>query len=169
MDRGRLRWATLLALALGTAAGDVAGQALTATQAAHVRAEVTAFAASVARDVTAEGPTAWRRIFSAGPAFFMASEGRLAFANSDAATAAIRQLAGTIRKIELRWGADLRVDPLTPALAVVGSTYHESRTSVSGEHVEEDGYFTGVAERRGSRWQLRDAHWSVAAPRSKVP
>jgi hypothetical protein len=32
----------------------------------------------------------------------------------------------------------------------------------SGRRVDERGYFTGVAEKRGDHWQLRNAHWSVA-------
>jgi hypothetical protein len=33
----------------------------------------------------------------------------------------------------------------------------------AGKRTEESGYFTGVVEYRGGRWEIRDAHWSVAA------
>jgi len=116
---------------------------------------------SVAHDVTQEGPAAWRKEFSDSPAFFMASEGRVVFPDSASATAGIPNLVRMIKSIDLRWGDDLRVDPLTPDLAMVGATYHEVRLDNEGKRLEESGYFTGLAELRAGRWQFRDAHWSV--------
>ena len=55
-----------------------------------------------------------------------------------------------IAQIELRWGDDLRVDPLTRDLAVVGSSYHESRVDPGGKRTEENGYFTGVVQYGGA-------------------
>ncbi|MGB7623480.1 MAG: hypothetical protein WBN92_14110, partial [Terriglobia bacterium] len=69
----------------------------------------------------------------------------------------------------LNWGEDLRVDPLTPDLAVVAASYHEVLVNTAGRRVEETGFFTGTAEYRDGRWQLRNAHWSVAAPPPPVP
>lgn len=142
---------------------------LTPAQASAVEAGVRAFTRAVAHDVTQDGPAAWRKHFADSPSFFMADEGRLVFPNSAAATAAIRDLALTVKQIELRWGDDLRVDPLTPNLAVVGATYHEIRVSTAGQRVEETGFFTGIAEYRNGRWQFRNAHWSVVVPPSAVP
>jgi hypothetical protein len=98
----------------------------------------------------------------------MASEGRLVFPNSASATAAIQELPRTIKQIDLRWGDDLRVDPLTPDLAVVAASYHEVQVSPEGRRVEEAGFFTGIAEHRDGRWQFRNAHWSVAVPTPPV-
>lgn len=58
----------------------------------------------MARDVTQEGPAAWRKHFADSPSFFMAAEGCLVFPNSQAATLAIQDLTRTIKYIELRWG-----------------------------------------------------------------
>lgn len=88
-------------------------QSLTPERAAAVEADVRAFAQTVAHDVTAEGPLAWRKHFADSPAFFMADEGRMAFPNSTVATAGIQDFARTVKQMELRWGDDLRVDPLT--------------------------------------------------------
>lgn len=140
---------------------------LSSERAAAITAEVRSFMASVASDITRDGPTAWRREFADSPAFFMASEGRLAFSNSAEATAGIAQLPKMIKQIELRWGNDLRVDALTRDLAVVGATYHESRVDPAGTRLEEDGYFTGVVEYRHGRWEFRDAHWSVVPAAAK--
>jgi hypothetical protein len=126
-----------------------------------VQAEVRAFAASVAADVTAQGPVAWRKHFSDSPAFFMASEGRLVFPNSASAAVGIQGFAQTIRNMELKWGDDLRVDPLTPDLAVMASSWHELRVDKAGKREDETGFFTAVAERNHGHWQFRDAHWSV--------
>jgi hypothetical protein len=58
------------------------------------------------------------------------------------------------------------VDLLAPDLAVVGASYHELQVWADGRHVEDNGYFTGVAQYRDGRWQFRNAHWSelVAPP-----
>jgi len=129
-----------------------------------VEAGVRHFAADVARDVSKEGPAAWRKEFEDSPSFFMASEGKLAFPNGQAAGQAIDELAGTIKQIELQWGGDLRVDALADDLAVVASSYHEMRVDKEGHRVEESGFFTGLAEQRNGRWQFRNAHWSVREP-----
>lgn len=130
---------------------------------------VRAFMARVSAGVTASGPAAWRSFFVDDSTFFMASEGRLVFASSAAATVAIEQLKQLISRIELHWGDSLRVDPLTPALAVVAAPYREVRVDQQGHQTEERGYFTGLAERRPDGWKLRDAHWSVLAPPPAVP
>jgi len=143
-------------------------QSLTPELAAAVERDVRAYTGVIAHDVNQEGPSAWRRHFADSPAFFMASEGSLVFPNSAAATAGIQQFAGTIRHIELQWGQDLRVDPLTPEFAVVGAPYHEIRVDTAGKRVDESGYFTAIAEYKDGRWQLRDAHWSVAGPPAAV-
>jgi hypothetical protein len=139
-------------------------EGLSASRAAAVTAEVRGFMQGVAQDITRDGPTAWRREFADTPAFFMADEGRLVFADSAAATVGIQKLPNFIKQIELRWGDDLRVDPLTRDFAVVGTTYHETRMDPAGVRTEESGYFTGVVEFRRGRWVFRDAHWSVVAP-----
>jgi beta-lactamase class A len=122
---------------------------------------VQAFMRTVAHDITQEGPAAWRRYFSDTPAFFMAVNGQLAFSSSAAVTAAIPDLVRTIKHIELQWGDDLRVDPLSPVLAVVGTSYHEIRVSEDNQRVDENGYFTATVERKEGRWQFRNLHWSA--------
>lgn len=140
-------------------------QSMTAASAATVQNGVRAFAQTVAHDVTEQGPAAWRGIFADSPSFFMAADGYLAFPNSAAARAGIQDLARTLKHIELRWGNDLRVDPLTPNLAVVATSYQEVRVSADGSRVNETGYFTALAERRNGRWQFRNAHWSATGGR----
>jgi len=39
----------------------------------------------------------------------------------------------------------------------------------AGRRIEENGYFTGLAQHRAAGWQFRDAHWSVLAPPPKIP
>ncbi len=143
--------------------------AFSAARKAAVEQDVRRFVSGVAQDVTQEGPAAWEKHFADSPAFFMASEGKLVFPNRQAATQAIGELTRTIQHIELNWGEDLRVDPLTAELAQVASSYHEVRVDKEGHQVEERGFFTGLAERRNDRWQFRNAHWSVPVPPSKVP
>jgi hypothetical protein len=139
-------------------------QSLTPARASAVEDGVRAFMRGVAQDVTQEGPAAWRRHFVDSPSFFMVSEGHLAFPNSASATTGIQAFARTIDHMELHWGEDLRVDPLTPELAVIAAPWHEIRVDTAGNHVDETGFFTAIAEYRNGHWQFRNAHWSVAAP-----
>jgi hypothetical protein len=166
------------ALLLGTLVSAVCGtpeivaaqsRSLTPERAAAVEDGVRAFTRTVAHDVAEEGPAAWRKHFADSPSFFMAVDGHLVYPNGAAAMAAIPDLARTIKHIELRWGDDLCVDPLTADLAVVATSWHEVLVDAAGKRMEETGYFTGTAEYRDGRWQFRNAHWSVAVPPSPVP
>jgi hypothetical protein len=132
--------------------------------ASKVQDDVRAFMLTVAHDITQEGPAAWRRHFADSPYFFMAVDGHMAFPNSAAVTAAIPDLVRAIPQIKLQWGNDLRVDPLTPDLAVVATTYRETQVGPNGKSVDDNGFFTGTTERRNGRWQFRNAHWSSAVP-----
>lgn len=168
------RWLLLLAAVTSTAygrqnavSGDV--RSLTPARAAAVEDDVRAFTRTVAHDVTQDGPTAWRKHFSDSPSFFMAVDGRLVFPNSAAATAGIQDFARTNKQISLKWGDDLRVDPLAPDLAVVAASYHEVQVNTAGQRVDETGFFTGIAEYRDGRWQFRNAHWSEPVPPATVP
>ena len=154
--------AILSTLLLGGCSSDP--QRLTDTRREEIQKEVRAFAKDVEHGVTQEGPTAWRRYFSESPEFFMASEGRLAFSNGESAIAAIPDLAHAIKRIELQWGEEMRVDPLAPNLAMMATPYHEVRTGATGSRVNDAGYFTGVTEFKGGHWQFRNAHWSVVVP-----
>ena len=168
-----LQW--LLLAGMASAASFSAGpgtpddaQTLTPERRSAEEQSVRRFAATVAADVSREGPGAWRKHFSDSPAFFMAVNGHLEFADSAAATKGIEQVAQVLPHIELRWGDDLRVDVLTPEFAMVASAYHEILTDREGHEVQADGFFTGLVERRGGRWQFRNAHWSAPVPPPKA-
>lgn len=156
------RWALLAAMLSAGCSSDP--QQLTAKRTAEIDREVRAFAQDVARGVTREGPTAWRHYFSDSPEFFMAAEGKLAFSNGASAIAAIPDLARAIKQIDLKWGEELRVDPLAPDLAVMAAPYRETRTGPTGDRISDAGYFTGTTEFKGGHWQFRNAHWSVVVP-----
>jgi len=154
------QWLLLLTM-LGSAG---CGSHLTAERAAKVEDSVRAYARTVAQDVTKDGPAAWRKHFAESPGFFMAVNGQMALPTSAAATTAIQNLAHSLKSVELQWGEDLRVDPLTQDLAVMASSYHERRVSTSADTVDENGFFTAVVERRDGHWQIRNAHWSAPVP-----
>lgn len=130
------------------------------SQAGATESSVRTFMALVAHDVTREGPLAWLRYFDDSPAFFMAVNGQLAFPDSNAAKVGTREFARRIQRIELNWGQDLRVDPLSERLAVVVGSWQEIQTDTAGHRVEEHGIFTGLVEFRNGRWRFRNAHWS---------
>jgi hypothetical protein len=136
-------------------------QSLTPANGATVDDGVRTFMHTVAHDVTQDGPLVWLKFFDTGPAFFMAVNGKLAFPNANAAEGGTRDFARTIKRIELTWGDDLRVDPLTADLAVVATSWREVQVDKAGHRIEEAGYFTGLAQYRGGRWQFRNTHWSA--------
>jgi hypothetical protein len=164
---------TLLLAAFGSAgcfartAGSAELQSLTPASAAAIDESARTFMHSVAHDVTQEGPLAWLKFFNTGPEFFMAVNGQLAFPNAAAAKEGTQNFARTHNHIELTWGDDLRVDPLTAELAVVAASWREIQVDKAGHRSEETGYFTGLAEYRDGHWRFRDAHWS--APISSPP
>lgn len=135
--------------------------ALTAAQAAAVNRDVRTFAKTVERGVTQDGPVAWQVFFADSSAFFMVSDGQMAFPSGEALRRAMPQVVASIVHIELRWGDDLRIDPLTPDLAMFAAPWFERRMDAAGHVLEESGYFTALAERNPKGWQFRNVHWST--------
>jgi len=154
----------LLALA-GCGLGSPTGSApLTETRKAAVKQEVRDFVATVARDVTQEGPRGWQKHFADDPAFFMAVDGKMQFPNGQSAREGIEYFAHIFVHVQLNWGDDLRIDPLTGDLAQVATSWHEFLLDKDGHRTEESGFLTGLVEKRDGEWQFRNAHWSEAAP-----
>jgi hypothetical protein len=152
--------AITLAACIPYAAGASNSHSVTPDGASSVDQAVRAFMRTVSHSVTQDGPMAWIRYFDASPAFFMAVNGQMAFPDSATAQEGTRKFSQNIRHIELKWGDDLRVDPLTNEFAVVAVSWSEIQVDTAGHSVTETGYFTGLAEYRDGRWQFRDAHWS---------
>lgn len=137
-------------------------QSIAPARAATVEQNVRQLMQSVARDVSQQGPLAWLKYFEAGPSFFMAVNGQMAFADGTAASEGTQSFSRTIQHIELQWG-DLRVDALTSEFAVVGAPWREISVDRAGRRLEDAGFFTALAEFRDGRWQFRNAHWSSPA------
>lgn len=152
--------AITLAAWVPSGAGANHSHSVTPDGAASVDQAVRAFMQTVSHSVTQDGPLAWIKYFDESPAFFMAVNGQMAFPNTAAAQEGTRKFAQTIRRIELKWGDDLRVDPLTSEFAVVAVSWREIQVDTAGHSVTETGYFTGLAQYREGLWQFRDAHWS---------
>lgn len=134
-----------------------------AAHADAMRDSVINFATTIARRLAEEGPAAWPRYFETSPAFFMASDGQLVFPSNDSANAFVEGLTRTITAIDLEW-VDLRVEPLAPGLAVIGSSYRERIMDTAGVTVEFGGFMTGVARHTPDGWRLRNLHWSSPVP-----
>jgi hypothetical protein len=169
----RVFWISLTILVTSSACGThrdfVNSSGLTSAQKHAIEDSVRRFVLDVAHDVSQEGPTAWRRHFADSPSFFMAVNGNLAFPNTESATEGIQSFAHTIQHIDLHWGDDLRVDPLTPDFAVVATPWVEVQIDLKGHHLTTSGFFTALAENRNGQWQFRNAHWSEPVPSLKVP
>jgi hypothetical protein len=163
-------WSTVLLATVAFAGcsshstGSYESQSLTPVRAVAVREGMRAFVERVAVDVTRDGPLAWCKYLDTSPVFFMAVNGQMAFPNGAAAQEGTQKFAQAINHIQLKWGDDLRVDPLTAELAVVAVSWSEVQLDTKGHRVDEAGYFTGLAEYREEHWQLRDAHWSAPVP-----
>jgi len=135
------------------------GQAHAQPNAKAVEVAVRSFMQTVARDVTHDGPAAWRGFFLNSPVFYMAVDGHLVFANRAAADKGIDEAIANIKHIDLTWGNEMRIDPLTPTLAVVATPWHEVRKLKSGR-ADDSGFFTALVEFKDGRWQFRNLHWS---------
>jgi SnoaL-like domain len=134
-----------------------------ARQISTVRDSVGMMMESIAAGVSQQGPVAWLHYFEDTANFFMASEGRLVFANNDSARNFINHtLVKAISKIELQWH-DIRIEPLTADYAQIAATFHEDITDATGKKIPADGYFTGLAHQVSAGWKLSNAHWSVIA------
>jgi hypothetical protein len=151
---------TLLLAALASAgcsartSGSAELQSLTPASDAAIDESACTFMHTVAHDVTQDGPLAWLKFFDTGPGFFMAVNGQLVFPNASAAKEGTQKLARTINRIDLTWGNDLRVDPLTAELAVVAASWREIQVDKAGHRIEEAGYFTGLVEYRDGHWRF---------------
>jgi hypothetical protein len=161
-------YGTIALLALAVSVADAVppspSVALSAAGSAAVRQGVRALMESVAHDVTQQGPLAWSRYFDDSPEFFMAVNGQVVFSSGMAAKVGIPKVAPAFRSIELNWGNDLRIDPLTRRLAIVAVPWREVLTDSRGHVMKQAGYFTGTAEYRNGHWLFRDVHWSTPVP-----
>src|SRR5256885_12887712 len=138
-------------------AAGAAPAALSPATRSAVNDAVRQFAQDVAHDVTREGPAAWRRHFSPSPSFFMASDGQLVVSSAASAARGIDDLTRTLRSIELRWGDDLRVDPLTPDLAVMAGPWAELRGGADGGRGTGPRHFPPPAGRGRGRGEIPHA------------
>jgi len=130
------------------------------TGAVHDSARV--LMSAIARDVSAQGASAWIKYFDDSTDFFMASDGALAFSDYPTASQFIRDtLINSIPSIQLVW-KNIRINPLSPQLAAIGAGFGEDLQNPRGETTHMDGYFTAVARWRAGKWKLQHAHWSVS-------
>jgi hypothetical protein len=137
---------------------------LTAAETLVVRDSVEQMLNSIATDISQHGPTSWIQHFDNTPYFFMASDGQLAFSNTDSMAGFLKNsYAKGVRNIVLSWN-DVRIDPYTMSVAGIAAKFSEQITDTSGKLTTFQGYFTAVAEQQFQAWRLRNAHWSIAKP-----
>jgi hypothetical protein len=133
----------------------------TASEAASVKDSVQLLAANTAKDISTKGPIAWLDYFEDASDFFMASNGDMAFADYKTADLFIKNtLVKQIPHINLKW-SNIRIDPLTPQIAIIGANFHEDITDSLGKVTPFDGYFTAAAHQTAKGWKYRNAHWSI--------
>lgn len=120
----------------------------------------------VAAGVTRDGPIAWKSYLGTDSTFYMISEGRLVFDGGAVARTSIDELTRTVERIELRWGAPIRVDPVSNTRVLISAAYYERIVMRSGVTTNEQGWMTGLVERRPDGWTFLNLHWSVV-PDSK--
>jgi hypothetical protein len=134
---------------------------LSKEQSTLVKDSVAKMAANIATDISAKGAAAWLNYFEDTSGFFMASDGQLAFKDYPSAkTFTLNTLIKSMPHIKLRW-EHIRIDPLTPDLALMGADFHEDITTATGNSLPFDGYFTATAHFNGHNWKLRNLHWSI--------
>jgi hypothetical protein len=137
----------------------VAPSELDASSVGEIEGGVRQMASSIARDVAADGPNEWLRYFADDREFFLANNGNLQIANFEDAKIFLNRYSVGVAHLELTWG-EIRVDAVTPDVAMMASPYREVITDTGGHVSHYDGYFTGLAVRTKTGWKLRNAHWS---------
>lgn len=136
------------------------GTPLTTDEGNRVKDSVSQMTANIAKDVSAKGPVAWLAYFENDPGFFMANDGQLALKDYPTAVSFVKgTLTKLMPKISLQW-KNVKIDPLSPSLAIIGGAFHEDITMSGGKTLSVDGYFTGTAHFDGKTWKLRNLHWS---------
>jgi len=126
-----------------------------------IKDSVTKMMVDIQRDVSAKGPTAWLNYFDDSPGFFMASDGKIAFANYQSAKKFISDtLVKIIPHIKLVWN-NLKATPLANDAAFVAAGFNEDLTDAMGLTRHTSGYFTAIAGLNGGRWKLKNLHWSI--------
>ncbi len=135
---------------------------MSSAEVSRVKDSLTAMTDRISRDLSERGPVAWLNYFEESPNFYMASDGAIAFKDYQTARTFIRDtLVKTFKQILLHWD-HMRIDPLTPDLASIGSDFHEELKDLSGKSAMSDGYFSAIAEKTAGGWQLRNAHLSIS-------
>ena len=133
---------------------------LTDAQSLEVRDSVLKLADMTAKGISTKGPVAWLDYFEDSPGFFMANDGSVQLPDYKTADSFIKTtLVKVISKITLKWSA-IRIDPLTPEVAIMAAGYHEDITDPSGKVTPYDGYFTALVHKTAKGWKFRDEHWS---------
>jgi hypothetical protein len=143
-----------------------ADEKLTTQDSLTVTQNVQQLTTSISHDLEVKGPASWLEYFDNSPQFFMAADGQLSFTDYHSAKTFIQDtLIRNMHKILLKW-SDMRIDPLTPTSATIGSIFHEDITLATGQTLPFDGYFTGTAILTSKGWKLRNAHWSMKRPQT---
>jgi len=136
---------------------------MTGTEEDIVEENVRLMASRLSSDLGRKGPIAWMDYFAEVPGFFMASDGQAVFPDYETASTFVDGLAGRIAAMRLDW-SDLRVEPLTKTMAVMGAAYEEGLTDTAGTAIHFGGYFTGLAVETPDGWRFRNLHWSSPRP-----
>ena len=150
----------ILASALLLSAGHYAGQSTPPSSSSPDSARE--FFDSIPEALGENGPMAWLPFFEDSPAFFMATDGAVAFAGYEDAAAFLWAFAPTVSEVEMAWD-DVRVETLGDNAAVVAASYSE-RIVVADSTLWFSGYVTGVAQRDSGAWRLQHLHWSSPRP-----
>ncbi|MEO6594714.1 MAG: nuclear transport factor 2 family protein [Planctomycetota bacterium] len=137
-------------------------------EAAAIEQNVRGLLDTIARDLARDGPNGWLSHFVPGDEFFMATDGKLAFANFAHATALVQRMAQQLGPMQMYW-SEVRVQPLAEGLATFGATYAEDVQQKTGGQMHFAGYVTGVAVQAASGWQLQSLHWSSPMPGQHQP
>ncbi|MCI0436014.1 MAG: nuclear transport factor 2 family protein [Gemmatimonadetes bacterium] len=159
--RGRACVGMVVLIAAACRAGD-AGPLSTAHRTA-LHDSVRSFVESIPGALAEGGPAAWLRFFEESGAFFMASDGQVAFPGPDSARAFLSGFAPSVTSMTLEWEG-LRIEPVQPGIAVVASGYREMMTFADGRRSAFGGYVSGLARKQGDGWRLQHLHWSSPVP-----
>ncbi|MCO5949147.1 MULTISPECIES: hypothetical protein [Mucilaginibacter] len=135
---------------------------LTPADSAMVKDSAVKLMVNIENDISAKGPAAWLNYFDDSPGFFMASDGKIAFASYPSARKFVLDtLVKIIPRIKLVW-SNVKAVALANDAVFIAAGFNEDLTDTKGLTQHTHGYFTAISGLNDGRWKLKNLHWSIS-------
>lgn len=112
---------------------------------------------TMAREISAQGFTAWLPYLHESEHFVWTADGVLEFPSADSLAVFIRRFAATLTHTELEFTGQ-RVSPIRPGVAQVAAPYREMFVGQQSDTTRVAGMFVGLWVNTPDGWRLASGH-----------